>query len=102
MPFTKQCTCRYVHELLIILFCELHRGPFQLQVGDNEKLWLGEDFTLQAAHEAEQLRLQQLQIEQEVRVVFLFRVKGDRHFLPSVSVGGTHLMYVSILVENMI
>ncbi|KAF6202096.1 hypothetical protein GE061_004493 [Apolygus lucorum] len=36
------------------------------EVGDNEKFWLGDDFTLQAAHEAEQLRLRELQIQQEI------------------------------------
>ncbi|XP_073975607.1 uncharacterized protein isoform X3 [Rhodnius prolixus] len=35
-------------------------------VGDNEGFWLGEELTLQTAREAEQLRLQQLQIEQEI------------------------------------
>lgn len=38
-------------------------------MGDNEGFWLGEELTLQTAREAEQLRLQQLQIEQEVSIV---------------------------------
>ncbi|KAK9499709.1 hypothetical protein O3M35_002704 [Rhynocoris fuscipes] len=36
------------------------------KVGDNEGYWTGDRFTLQTAREAEQLRLQQLQIEQEI------------------------------------